>query len=35
MGNTEDALSKIQAKLDQFDWKDIYNINKIELFYRL
>ncbi|MFQ6642643.1 hypothetical protein Gotur_017230 [Gossypium turneri] len=29
MENIEDALSQIRAKLENFDWKDIYN-NKDE-----
>ncbi|MFQ6642642.1 hypothetical protein Gotur_017230 [Gossypium turneri] len=36
MENIEDALSQIRAKLENFDWKDIYN-NKDEtsIFYGL
>ncbi|MFQ6640735.1 hypothetical protein Gotur_014990 [Gossypium turneri] len=33
--NIEDALHQIRAKLENFDLKDIYNMDKIGLFYRL
>ncbi|MBA0861999.1 hypothetical protein Goshw_003361 [Gossypium schwendimanii] len=35
MENIEDALPQIRAKLENFDWKDIYNMDKKGLFYRL
>ncbi|KAK5794563.1 hypothetical protein PVK06_035800 [Gossypium arboreum] len=35
MENIEDALPQIRAKLENFDWKDIYNMDEIGLFYRL
>lgn len=35
MENIEAALPSIRAKLDQFQWKDIYNMDEIGLFYRL
>ncbi|MBA0850376.1 hypothetical protein Goshw_028815 [Gossypium schwendimanii] len=33
--NIEDALPQIRAKLENFDWKDIYNMDDIGLFYHL
>jgi len=35
MENIEDALPQIRAKLEDFDWKDIYNMDETDLFYRL
>ncbi|MFQ6665709.1 hypothetical protein Gotur_032334 [Gossypium turneri] len=35
MENIEDASPQIRAKLEYFDWKDIYNIDQTGLFYRL
>ncbi|KAG8480863.1 hypothetical protein CXB51_025501 [Gossypium anomalum] len=35
MENIEDALPQIKAKLKNFDWKDIYNMDEIVLFYSL
>ncbi|KAG8474104.1 hypothetical protein CXB51_034161 [Gossypium anomalum] len=35
MKNIEDALPQIRAKLENFDWKDIYNVDETGLFYRL
>lgn len=35
MKNIENVLPGIWAKLDQFHWKDIYNIDETGLFYRL
>ena len=35
MENIEAALPSIRAKLDQFHWKDIYNIDETSLFYCL
>ncbi|KAK5813182.1 hypothetical protein PVK06_028630 [Gossypium arboreum] len=33
--NIEDTLPQIRAKLESFDWKDIYNMDETSLFYRL
>ncbi|MBA0782708.1 hypothetical protein Gotri_000548 [Gossypium trilobum] len=33
MENIEDASPQIRAKLEYFDWKDIYNIDQTGLFY--
>ncbi|MBA0776310.1 hypothetical protein Gotri_011319 [Gossypium trilobum] len=33
--NIEDALHQIRAKLENFDLKNMYNMDKIGLFYRL
>ncbi|KAK5820545.1 hypothetical protein PVK06_025592 [Gossypium arboreum] len=35
MENIEDVLPQIRAKLENFDWKDIYNMDEIDLFYCL
>ncbi|KAK3228652.1 hypothetical protein Dsin_000533 [Dipteronia sinensis] len=35
MENIESALPGIRAKLDQFHWKDIYNMDETGLFFRL
>ncbi|KAH1097337.1 hypothetical protein J1N35_014258 [Gossypium stocksii] len=35
MENIEDTLPQIRAKLENFDWKDIYNMDETYLFYRL
>ncbi|MBA0667411.1 hypothetical protein Goklo_000501 [Gossypium klotzschianum] len=35
MENIEDASPQIRAKLEYFDWKDIYNIDQTGLFYRI
>ncbi|XP_022858482.1 CENP-B homolog protein 2-like [Olea europaea var. sylvestris] len=35
MENIENALPRIRSKLDQFQLKDIYNMDEIGLFYRL
>ena len=36
MENTKPALPSVKAKLDQFQWKDIYNMDEMmSLFYRL
>ena len=35
MENIEATLPSIKVKLDQFQWKDIYNMNEMSLFYRL
>ncbi|MBA0749479.1 hypothetical protein Gogos_003399 [Gossypium gossypioides] len=35
MENIEDALPQIRAKLEIFDWKDIYNMDETGLFYHL
>ncbi|XP_016681180.2 CENP-B homolog protein 1-like [Gossypium hirsutum] len=36
MENIEDALPQIKAKLENFDWKDIYNnMDETSIFYRL
>ncbi|KAK0595401.1 hypothetical protein LWI29_006254 [Acer saccharum] len=35
MENIEIALPRIRAKLDQFHWKDIYNMDETGLFFRL
>ncbi|KAG8497126.1 hypothetical protein CXB51_008268 [Gossypium anomalum] len=35
MENIEDVLPQIRAKLENFDWKDIYNTDEKDLFYRL
>ncbi|MBA0736684.1 hypothetical protein Gogos_010207 [Gossypium gossypioides] len=35
MENIEDALPQIRAKLENFDWKNIYNMDETDLFYRL
>ncbi|MFQ6621719.1 hypothetical protein Gotur_001531 [Gossypium turneri] len=35
MENIEDALPQIRAKLENFDWKDIYNMDEKGLFYHL
>ena len=35
MENIEDALPQIRAKLENFDWKDIYNMDKTGLSYCL
>ena len=33
--NIEDDLPQKRAKLENFDWKDIYNMDETNLFYRL
>ena len=35
MENIKAALPSIKAKLNQFQWKDIYNMDETGLFYRL
>ncbi|MFQ6637550.1 hypothetical protein Gotur_014273 [Gossypium turneri] len=35
MENIEDALPQIRAKLENFDQKNIYNMDETDLFYRL
>ncbi|XP_017638541.1 CENP-B homolog protein 2-like [Gossypium arboreum] len=35
MENIEDVLPQIRAKLEIFNWKDIYNMDETGLFYRL
>ncbi|MFQ6634157.1 hypothetical protein Gotur_010404 [Gossypium turneri] len=35
MENIEDALPQIRAKLENFCWEDIYNMDETDLFYRL
>ena len=35
MEKIEAALPSIKTKLDQFQWKNIYNMDKTSLFYRL
>lgn len=35
MENIEETLPQIRAKLDQFHWRDIYNMDETGLFYRL
>ncbi|MBA0653495.1 hypothetical protein Goklo_020665 [Gossypium klotzschianum] len=35
METIEDALPQIRAKLENFDWEDIYNMDETDLFYRL
>ncbi|MFQ6623785.1 hypothetical protein Gotur_004213 [Gossypium turneri] len=35
MENIEDVLPQIRVKLKIFDWKDIYNTDEKDLFYRL
>ncbi|MBA0655180.1 hypothetical protein Goklo_007692 [Gossypium klotzschianum] len=35
MENIEDDLPQKRAKLENFDWKDIYNMDETNLFYQI